>query len=154
VNTDETHLHLALTGYTVGNWIKEVRSRLQHKKSFGAALRNELKVKASKLSDLLIKHGFPFVDILKIDAELAELEILCDLIQTGWLHRTGAIRIEWHGEEMLDDMYKILPDTHIWTAEKCSTDIGFMFGYTWDERYRTVTNSTKESAGDCNVGCS
>jgi FkbM family methyltransferase len=149
VNTTDEYVHLAITHCTPAGWIKEIQAKLL-KNKFSGKERGQYKVKASKVSDLLTSHCFPYIDILKIDAETAEIEVLKDLIGTGWLSRTGSIRIEWHGEEVLEYMHKIAENDriHVWAIERGLTmpegDIGYAFGYVWDERYRNPSHAAKD----------
>jgi FkbM family methyltransferase len=100
------------------------------------------KVKAGKLSDLLVKHRFPYIDILKIDAEGSETDILLDLAANGWLSKTGATRIEWHGNENLASVCRILENSHVLTVDgrkhAAENGVGLVFGHVWDEQYKQI----------------
>jgi FkbM family methyltransferase len=86
------------------------------KPSYEADANEMLTVPTKRLSSLLAEHNFPRIDLLKIDCEGSEANVLQDLHNTGWLHRTRWVRFEWHGKEQLDRCLALLHSTHIANA--------------------------------------
>jgi FkbM family methyltransferase len=78
----------------------------------------QVMVPAARLSQLLRLHGFPRIDVLKLDCEGSEASVLADLQQAGWLHRTRWLRFEWHGPENLTRCLALLAETHVASARR------------------------------------
>ena len=79
----------------------------------GLAWDEEIEVEACRLPDVLAAHGFPRIDVLKLDCEGAEGPVLEDLAATGWLKYTRWIRFEWHGKKCREQIERALEPTHI-----------------------------------------
>lgn len=69
-------------------------------------------VRASSFLEMLERHAFPRIDLLKLDCEGAEGEILEALRDAGWMERVGWIRGEWHAWENLPRIEAALAPTH------------------------------------------
>ena len=65
-------------------------------------------VRGHSLGTLVQLSGFPYVDILKIDIEGAELEVFQNGIDSGLLNRVRVVAIELHGEACERTFYRAL----------------------------------------------
>jgi len=91
-------------------------------------------VKAARLEALLQEHEFPYLDILKIDAEGSEAFILQSLKESGWLKKTKWVRFEWHHLASLPIIKKALADTHQCFIEELPGAVqGFGLGHNIDK---------------------
>jgi FkbM family methyltransferase len=69
-------------------------------------------VPAWTVEELLIRYGFPRIDLLKLDCEGSEGAILEETRRDGILERIGWIRGEWHGHDQREAVVKALSPTH------------------------------------------
>jgi FkbM family methyltransferase len=76
----------------------------------GSKKVGEIRVKASTLKEIMDRHGFPRIDLLKIDTEGMEGQILTKF--KPYLHLVKHIRGEWHGDIDREIIKEALRDTH------------------------------------------
>lgn len=76
----------------------------------GSKLDHQIQVPASTLKELIDKHGFPQIDLLKIDTEGMEGQILQSF--KPYMHLVKHFRGEWHGEAEIPLIRDALKDTH------------------------------------------
>jgi FkbM family methyltransferase len=112
VNSDERVVHLANTTKSPNTFTIELLNRLNPYRIVDIDEMSDCEVEAARVSELLVECNFPYIDILKVDAEGAEPEVLEDLASTGWLRRTGWIRFEWHDRASIDRIETVLQATH------------------------------------------
>ena len=91
----------------------------------GSKLDHQITVPACTLKDLIDKHEFPRIDLLKVDTEGMEGQILTKF--KPYLNLVKHIRGEWHGDVDREIIREALKDTHnIYFNQKLSTH-GDMF---------------------------
>lgn len=76
----------------------------------GSKLNHKIQVKACTLKELIDKHDFPRIDLLKIDTEGMEGQILTNF--KPYLNLVKHFRGEWHGDVDREVMKLALQDTH------------------------------------------
>lgn len=76
----------------------------------GSKLDHEIKVKAATLKDIMDRHNFPRIDLLKIDTEGMEGQILQSFKPHMFLVKH--FRGEWHGDKEIPLIRDALKDTH------------------------------------------
>lgn len=76
----------------------------------GSKLDHKITVPASTLKDLIDKHNFPRIDLLKIDTEGMESQILQAF--KPYMSLVKHIRGEWHGDKEIPLIKDALQDTH------------------------------------------
>src|SRR3990167_141588 len=80
----------------------------------------EIKVKATTLKELIDRHEFPQIDLLKSDTEGMEGQILTKF--KPYLNLVKHFRGEWHGDKDREIMREALKDTHeIYISRKLTT---------------------------------
>lgn len=76
----------------------------------GSEKDHEIKVPALTLKELIDKHNFPRIDLLKVDTEGMEGQILTKF--KPYLNLVKHIRGEWHGDREIPVIREALKDTH------------------------------------------
>lgn len=76
----------------------------------GSRLDHKITVPASTLKDIIDKHNFPRIDLLKIDTEGMEGQILQAF--KPYMSLVKHIRGEWHGDKEIPLIKDALQDTH------------------------------------------
>jgi len=79
-------------------------------KPMGSKLDHKITVPACTLKELIDKHGFPRIDILKIDTEGMEGQILTNF--KPYMNLVKHIRGEWHGDKEIPLIKNAIKDTH------------------------------------------
>jgi FkbM family methyltransferase len=91
----------------------------------GSKLDHQITVPACTLKDLIDTHGFPQIDLLKVDTEGMEGQILTAF--KPYMHLVKHIRGEWHGEAEIPVIRDALKDTHDYYFERSRTTHGDLF---------------------------
>lgn len=76
----------------------------------GSKLDHQITVPASTLQEIMVRYGFPRIDILKIDTEGMEGQILQKF--KPYMNLVKHIRGEWHGDKEIPVIKDALKDTH------------------------------------------
>jgi len=91
----------------------------------GSKLDHEITVPASTLKDIVDKHNFPKIDLLKVDTEGMEGQILTAF--KPYMSLVKHFRGEWHGREDSEIMKAALSDTHCIFISRVNTTHGDFF---------------------------
>ncbi len=104
----------------------------------GSMKVSEIKVKASTLTDIILRHEFPQIDLLKIDTEGMEGQILQSF--KPYLNKVRHFRGEWHGDKDREVMKDALEDTHDMFIDKKHASHGDFFATLkeYAEKLKTV----------------
>ena len=116
-------IELCVAQRTTANWLDGLWEPLPED-----ACQRQIQVPARRLSSCLAEAGFPRVDLLKLDCEGAEVAVLEDLAETGWLERVRWVRLEWHGQQNLARVACLLAPTHVFAAHCDSPQQPLGFG--------------------------
>ncbi|MAD80593.1 MAG: hypothetical protein CMJ50_07090 [Planctomycetaceae bacterium] len=77
-------------------------------------------VPCRSIHELLTDLGVNDIDLLKVDAEGAEVDIFSCLAAHNWLPKTCWIRFEWHGRDSIPHLRRLLSPTHQVSIEEDS----------------------------------
>jgi len=91
----------------------------------GSKLDHEITVPASTLKDIVDKHNFPKIDLLKVDTEGMEGQILTAF--KPYMHLVKHFRGEWHGDLEIPIIKDALKDTHDIFISRVNTTHGDVF---------------------------
>lgn len=89
--------------------------------------RESIKARAMSICELLSKHKWPDVDLLKLDCEGEEGPILRDLARMGFLDCVDAIVGEWHFVQNIPIIEDALRQTHSLELYRHECDWGAFF---------------------------
>jgi len=91
----------------------------------GSKLDHEITVPASTLKEIMDRHNFPRIDLLKVDTEGMEGQILTAF--KPYMSLVKHFRGEWHGREDSEIMKAALSDTHCIFISRVNTTHGDFF---------------------------
>ncbi len=91
----------------------------------GSKLDHQITVPASTLKEIIDKHNFPRIDLLKIDTEGLEGQILQKF--KPYMHLVKHFRGEWHGEAEIPLIRDALKDTHDYYFDRKLSTHGDVF---------------------------
>lgn len=109
----------------------------------GSKLNHKIQVKACTLKELIDKHNFPQIDLLKIDTEGMEGQILTAF--KPYLNLVKHFRGEWHGDVDREVMKQALQDTHDIYVDKRLTTHGDFFAI--NKEANAVTQQIEQKDG-------
>lgn len=102
----------------------------------GSKKVGEIKVPAMTLKELMDKHKFPRIDLLKIDTEGMEGQILTKF--KPYMKLVKHFRGEWHGDVDREIIKEALEDTHEVSFDRKFTTHGDVFAERKGEEYSTI----------------
>ena len=67
-----------------------------------------VRVSTTTVSDLMRRFDMPQIHLFKLDIEGAEVEVLRDGVESGWLAKVGVLLLETHGKDIEDVVLPLL----------------------------------------------